>query len=590
MERKGGRGKNMQQSVGELIRQLRRQRSLTQTELGGDHFSKSYVSAVEREKIVPSSEALRFFAGQLEQSGEYFILLAQENEQEHGLPMAYGNTSSVAVQEDVVTLLDILLENAEQQNSTLLQELPPLPSGIVATLPADKQARYFFLTGLVAQQQQNYPEALLAFEQAMTLAPAHQQPAILDEIGMNYYYQQEYETALLYHKRALLFSQSDEHSNRIVQHLKLHMHCGNAYRALGAYKQAGTQYEQARRCLSATHDLQTAGQLYLGLGYCIYAHAYQNTIPSDSTLPPTHRMTEEEMEHDIQRALSLLIQSRTIYQVCSDTLGESNVRLVQAMTLLDLCTRRKQFAQAKSSSSDMYTRLNYIAPLEDAEEQCRQVLLMWEDSFTILRQPAQELTDILYVALAYLIRIFAQRAAFARLGGYKDTTERELTLATQLCQQALDTLTATNVSWNVIHNAAHIQMSQLVHHAASLPRVPQHHDVFSRGSKTAGTAGKIEIYFAAGEVIEELGRNATQQEYAHECYQRANQCFQVPLAFAQPSLMTSEPDVGDTLRRYQRYISILEERLQAAPIHAEETTKALLNVLKEGLNLSQHTL
>ena len=62
----------MQQTIGEFIRQTRRQQNITQTELGGPRFSKSYVSAVERNKITASSEALTFFAEQLRQPRDYF--------------------------------------------------------------------------------------------------------------------------------------------------------------------------------------------------------------------------------------------------------------------------------------------------------------------------------------------------------------------------------------------------------------------------------------------------------------------------------------------------------------------------------------
>jgi len=41
----------IQQPIGLYIRQLRRERSLTQSELGETHFSKSYVSAVERGEL-----------------------------------------------------------------------------------------------------------------------------------------------------------------------------------------------------------------------------------------------------------------------------------------------------------------------------------------------------------------------------------------------------------------------------------------------------------------------------------------------------------------------------------------------------------
>ena len=68
----------MQQPIGDFIRQIRRQHNLTQSELGGTRFSKSYVSAVERNKIASSPEALRFFAEQLDQPDDYFTSLVQQ--------------------------------------------------------------------------------------------------------------------------------------------------------------------------------------------------------------------------------------------------------------------------------------------------------------------------------------------------------------------------------------------------------------------------------------------------------------------------------------------------------------------------------
>ncbi len=58
--------------IGELMRQLRRQWNFTQTELGAPRYSKSYVSAVEKNAVRPSSEALQFFAEQLGQPSSYF--------------------------------------------------------------------------------------------------------------------------------------------------------------------------------------------------------------------------------------------------------------------------------------------------------------------------------------------------------------------------------------------------------------------------------------------------------------------------------------------------------------------------------------
>src|SRR5947209_14493252 len=101
----------MQQSIGEVIRQLRRQSSLTQTELGGIRFSKSYVSAVERDKITPSIEALHFFAEQLGQPSDYFVKLKQDTEErkQHFAVLQTSQRDYLGVQEEFLHLLDVLL-------------------------------------------------------------------------------------------------------------------------------------------------------------------------------------------------------------------------------------------------------------------------------------------------------------------------------------------------------------------------------------------------------------------------------------------------------------------------------------------------
>ena len=52
-------------SIGQKIRQCRLARNLTQQELAGDQFSKSYISQLERGAVNPSLRALRLLAGRL---------------------------------------------------------------------------------------------------------------------------------------------------------------------------------------------------------------------------------------------------------------------------------------------------------------------------------------------------------------------------------------------------------------------------------------------------------------------------------------------------------------------------------------------
>lgn len=52
-------------SVGKKIRFLRKEQNMTQEELAGDHFTKSYISLIERGKINPSMKALNYIGKKL---------------------------------------------------------------------------------------------------------------------------------------------------------------------------------------------------------------------------------------------------------------------------------------------------------------------------------------------------------------------------------------------------------------------------------------------------------------------------------------------------------------------------------------------
>ncbi len=373
----------MQPSIGEIIRQVRHLRNLTQQALGGDRFSKSYVSAVERNRIAPSPRALRFFAERLGQPNGNFAALLQQPDVAQALsvldtpalPAANGHIA----RDDTVTLLHTLLEQAAFVGFSPAHLLPTISPEALASLPQHLQAHYYFLLGLNAKEQRHLPVALRAFESALTLAPAHQQAAILDEMGSCSFLLQAYHTALGYHLHARhLLSKAPSSRTMAPLQLAIELHCGNAYLALGAYHQALAHYESARKYLSAQHDLATAGELYSGLGYCTYAAIYLSTAPyvhvtSSQSLSPRQRdrlstksgtnentrstssptinrgttgsygsepmdIAPEGIEHAFEKASGFLLQSRSFYQVSGDRAREANVRLMLASVLLDYST------------------------------------------------------------------------------------------------------------------------------------------------------------------------------------------------------------------------------------------------------------
>ena len=581
----------MQEGIGEYIRQARRQRNLTQTELGGDRFSKSYVSAVERNKIAPSPDALKFFAGQLEQSEEYFITMFAQAES--AAQLASTNGSSVAGTrnrtplEDELALLDTLLENTEFHSFPVhYKQLPMLSPDAIALLPPARQARYYFLLGLIAQENNNLSTALYALERALMLAPARHYPAILDELGNNYYLAGAYHTALNYYLRALFSLQKDASNGASVSMLfKIELHCGKAYHALGAYREACEHYEGARTYLNSQHDMKSAGVLYWGLGCCTYELLQQELALVD---PSKSRFTLEEIERQYQRAISFLIQSRSVYQVSGDRNWEATVRLTLALVLLDFTNWREGIAKNKTDYGAKLPASNVNTLLQDAEEQCREVLMSWQEPSNGTETASVELDPAAYIALAYLIRVYVERAALARQGGYTDTAYREQTMAAYLCQKTLGLSFDEVVSWSHLQDAVSMDAERLVHRSPSLPHFPM--QVASADIASPGPTGQVEIFYAAGTVAEELGRAATSQGYASDCYARADQFYEAALDIARSVVASRESDPGYLIRCYQRCVALLEERAGVAPELYEETTNSLLSLLKNALYQLQFPL
>lgn len=579
----------IEQSIGELIRQTRRQNNLTQTELGGARYSKSYVSAVERGKITPSSEALQFFAERLNQPEDYFITLSQQTEHIRQLAVLHGSNSlgiaSQALQDEELTFLDIMLDSADHYHFEALHELPVLPAEVIAALPQVKQARYYFLTGMIAQKRQDYSAALQAFENALTFTPAKHQSAILDELGHTYYLSRSFHIALNYHLRALDLLQFElsSHAGTALQ-FKVELHCGDDYLALGAYKEACDYFECARSHLNAERDMKTAGLLYLSLGYCTYALIWQSIrqATSDHKGP-----TPEEMEIQFQRAMSFLVQSRSVCQVSYDRMGEARARLALALAELEMSTQKRHLTQQKNQGEGKEFVATYASLLNDAEEQCRQVLLAFQEPPSNSDTPTASLDSIIYLAMAYLMRIFVQRAMLARLGGYGDTSYRERALASFICLQVFDTFYESSFPISLISGVLYLQADTLAYRASALPSLPDS----SKAKKVLRSPiSQVEVYFAAGELAEELGRSAKTPDYALDCYTRANQFLQAALNLAHSVVSMGDRDPGYLIHCYQRCIGLLEERSTASPELWEETARTMVNLFKGGLYQLQDTV
>lgn len=585
-------------SLGESLRQLRRQKNMTQTELGGKGYSKSYVSGIERGEIVPTQESLHFFAQQLGQPIKSFDALLQgargqvkqsTSSVRASLSLIYNEGEN---RPELVTLLKLLLVGKKPYTLSLAHAFTALSNeSLEGVLPHTQEALYACLYALLEQEQGKFQQALINFGYARAIAPAHYQPTILGAIGMNYFLEQQYQTALEYHLQALTLL-NQEVPSETASHLllTLELYCADDYRALGRYREACAYYQRAHQHLHTTSNMQIATQLYLGLGYCTYAVLYQVA----SLLEPLPRQSaSDDWERAFQCALSFLLQSRTLYQVSHDIPGEAHVRLLQAMILLDFSSWRFHHVQEHARLRGTLLPLNTASLLDNAEEQCRYVLrlsqeiALAEESPVLGSEPLARTFE--YTAYSYLIRISIQRAAGARLGHYTANALRQRSLAVSLCQRALDASTKRIPLTGVFDEDGDFSVENSPSSPLALLLLP----ALSPAEDNTAFPNPLslsELFFAAAEVTEELGQAAATSGDALASYSQADQSFQAALSLAKRALPGTIPlyDGSSLARHYQHYIRAIKERTITSPETSSTVVPLLFSLLNDVLRLLPH--
>jgi transcriptional regulator with XRE-family HTH domain len=557
----------MQQSFGAYLRQLRRQENLTQIELGGEEFSKSYISAVELEKVVPSRDALRHFAQKLDCPIEDLEQVLQQSTPQ---PLFALQDSSLAAFEEeydqeVLALLDVMVKGNYSAPISLprhLQHLSTLsPESLVSQ---ERRAHYAFLSGLIAQEMGNLEEARFLFEYALALITVQYRSAILDALGTNYYRTQQYHVALSYHQRALeLLQQEKQQAFDLC--LQVEVHCGNDYRMLQMHQEACECFERARHRLRVNHNMKLAGELYLGLGYSTFAAAWQT---SPQLLPQRQEIAPDEIERKYQLSIGYLLQSRTLYQVSSDFNGEMYARLLQTMVLLNLhIWRQQQASTSEGAVREKSLLINSGVLLDEADEQSKQILLCIQEQYGRSTKIPDTIKNILYTAIAYMMRIHIHRAMQTRLSNYGNTAVREQMAALYISRKAFSLLEKSEITWSTLQKIIKLSPKDLSR-SESLPSLI---DVaFLIDAEIHSPIVLAEICFALGEIAEEVLRGDTNGIQDYPNYEFADRCFHYAIQMAQLEVPGERRDGSYYMRMYQRYLTIIEERWQVAGTLDEE--------------------
>lgn len=570
----------MRQSFGEYLRQLRRQQGLTQSELGADQFSKSYVSAVERSSVIPSHSALLHFAEKLQQPPGDFEELLQQSEQIKQSPTQPVLPSQKEENDqEILSLLDMILKGRQKIPLTLPVQLmnSSLFSSSQRLCWQERQARLLFLNGLVQQENGELSRARVAFEQALALAGSDYHPFISDALGTNYALTHDYISALRYHQRALTLFKGNGHVDvDLLQQVAYH--CGDDCRALSYHAKACLYFEEASQYLQATSNLASAGKLYLGWGYCTYAALFQRSYNHSGE----QHVLAEEIERNLHLAESYLQQSHSLYQVSSDIVGEMHSRLTQVMVLIDWnYWKHHRFAgNLLHPGNDV---LSFVSSnlLDDAYEQCQQIFQKLIDQYETMSKPPAEIRLTAITAIAYLIRIATRRAMHIRLNNSTDTDARERRLATCLCERLLTFFESQSFSWDTVRRCAHISGNDIQDCKGTFDFV----QAIEQAKVALSDHAHIltEVCFAFGVLAEEIALvdGAREDSDQLKSFQLADQCFQQALTSALHEVPGKDRDTSYVLRVYQRYATILEQRMYSVRDNNKELVAQALLVVKE---------
>ncbi len=267
--------------IGERVRQARIAANLTQQELAGDTYSKSYISAVERGKMTPSFQALHILAERLGRSISFFL-----GEGEVALEVLTRSSSD--------TLSDEERQQHEQEARHMLKEAEELlvkgkTTEALATLqvetnepptalPLYDQPRWYWLAGWAGVWGHKYPEAIGWLEHGLKVidsmraqAPGSQRVQLVEMaerirnfLGVCYYEQRQPATALEHHLRCLTAVTNGTVTNSELK-LLIYKSLGNDHTMLGRHKEAIFYYERACKLAEDMNEPRQRGLAYWGL-------------------------------------------------------------------------------------------------------------------------------------------------------------------------------------------------------------------------------------------------------------------------------------------------------------------------------------
>ncbi len=284
-----GAGKSSKEAIsraiiGERVRQARIAANMTQQELAGATYSKSYISAVERGKMTPSFQALHTLAERLGRPISFFL---GEGEVSLATLMSESAAASSVSEEErqqhEAEAREMLKEaetflgknQAEKALEALHVAIGEPPDGLA---PYDRP-RWYWLAGWAGVWARQFSEAkgwlergLEVVEEARVHTPPTKKAQLLEMaerirnlLGVCYYEQAQPAKAREYHLQCLAAMTSGIVTDPELK-LLIYKSLANDHMALGHHTEAILYYKEACKLAEDMNDPRQWGLAYWGLG------------------------------------------------------------------------------------------------------------------------------------------------------------------------------------------------------------------------------------------------------------------------------------------------------------------------------------
>lgn len=287
-------------TLGGRIREARQAQGLSLADVAGQQYSTSLISQIERNKIEPSAESLKYLAEQLHLPFEELSHLAQQHRESEAETHQYRKI------EEKRALASQLLDTKHPQRA--LEQLQNLP---MTNASAALRWRISALKGQCYFNMRNFLAAQQEFREAFAILPE--------------------------------FVPAEQR----MEALLLRLHLAAASRELGQYEKALEQFQDASEHMDEGTPLRMVAEAQWGISLVLYELAYKRWNEAENGDQQDQQVEKKEflplMQQSLEYAENACTMYDTINELSRSALMNCQIALIeQGMKNLDAARRRLQ--------------------------------------------------------------------------------------------------------------------------------------------------------------------------------------------------------------------------------------------------------